>query len=444
MLDSKNYIKLVSIAKNIARSAGATAGTVATASVLADGEMVVTDIAGRILSSGSGATGVIGKDKIRIVQGRGVKTPPIKVFDLDLNSIDIYTGKAYSPAVDQVTYIGYDGVTSGKTIESTGSSAAKNFITKITPTPNTMTFGAVPFNLKDSLFNSPVSSTSLQNAEGILKNLIISFIPNRDIDFNPKFELVASDTFTAYGANTVTSMLFTKYSKQVTVVTGSSGATITAGSYIRIGGTTSTTSAIYKVATGAVIGVSSSGTITLDWAFQGTSGTVLVAGLTNKASITGDVGVKISGVPFRYDVVRWRQYDRMRFAVQLVNGFTTTVVTNSVVAFDGNGTWQQTMNDEYIYWGDAGQINPMQLPYLPREQDAEINNNYSVLNVGWTNSVENTMVATGRLKGNIMLYLNKTSGSFGTNISGAATSLVNVLDAFVTQKAGFSNQVGNL
>jgi hypothetical protein len=54
------------------------------------------------------------------------------------------------------------------------------------------------------------------------------------------------------------------------------------------------------------------------------------------------------------------------------------------------------------------------------------------------------MVATGKLKGNIMLYLNKTSGSFGTNITGAVTSLVTVLDVFVAQKPGFTAQIGNL
>jgi len=439
MLDSKNYIKLVSIAKNISRSAGATAGTVATPSILADGEMVVTDAAGRILNS----TTVLGQTKIRIVQARGIKTPPLKIFDLDLNSINLYSGDAFAAAVDQVTYIGYNG-TSG-TVEATGSTAEKRFITKTTPLPNSMTFGAVPFNLKDSLFVSPVSTSSLLNAEGILKNLIISFRPNREIDFNPKFELVGSDTFVAYGANTITSMRFTKYSKQVTVVQGSTGLAIAAGSYIRISGTVgATTAPIYKVKTGAVIGASTTAAIELEWAFQGTTGVVLVANLTNKAAVAGDVGVKISGVPMRYDVNRWRQYDRMRFTISLVNGYTTTAVTNGVGAFDGNGTWQQTMNDEYIYWGDAGQINPMQIPFLPREQDAEINNNYSVLNIGWMNSVEDTMVATGKLKGNIILYLNKTSGTFGTNITGAVTSLVTVLDAFVAQRAGFTAQIGNL
>jgi len=86
----------------------------------------------------------------------------------------------------------------------------------------------------------------------------------------------------------------------------------------------------------------------------------------------------------------------------------------------------------------------MQLPYLPREQDAVQGNAYSVLNIGWQNSVEDTLAATGRLKGNVVLYLDKTSGSFGTNITGAVTSLVTVLDAFVTQRAGFTAQIGNL
>ena len=139
-LDSKNYIKLVNIAKNISRSAGATAGTIAVPSILADGEMVVTDLAGRILNS----TTVLGQTKIRIVQARGVKTPPLQIYTLDLNSIGIYTGEAYSAAVDQVSYIGYNG-TSGD-VEATSSTAEKRFITKITPLPNTMATGAVPFN----------------------------------------------------------------------------------------------------------------------------------------------------------------------------------------------------------------------------------------------------------------------------------------------------------
>ena len=437
-LDSKNYIKLVNIAKNISRSAGATAGTIAVPSILADGEMVVTDLAGRILNS----TTVLGQTKVRIVQARGVKTPPLQIYTLDLNSIDIYTGDAYSAAVDQVTYIGYNG-TSGD-VEAT-STVEKRFITKITPLPNTMATGALPFNLKDSLFASPASSSALVNAEGITKNLIISFKPNAQIDFNPKFELVGSDTFVAYGANTITSMRFTKGSKSVTVIQGSTGLAIATGSYIRISGTVgATTAPVYKVATGIALSANSTGTITLEWAYQGDSALILAAGLTNKAAVTGSVGVKISGIPMRYDVVRWRQYDRMRFTVQLVNGFTTTTVTNAVAPFDGNGTWQQTQNDEYISWGDAGQINPMTIPYTPREQDAEVNNNYSVLNIGWTNSVMDTMVATGQLKGNIIMYLNKTSGSFGTNITGAVTSLVTVLDAFVTQRAGFTAQIGNL
>lgn len=439
MLDSKNYIKKVVIAKNIARSSGATAGTVVNPAILANGEVVVTDAAGRILNS----TTVLGQTKIRIVQARGIKTPPLKIADLSLASLVEYTGDAYSAAVDQITYIGYNGST--ENMEATPSTGERRFITTITPTPNSMIYGTVPFNLSNSLFVSPASSTALVNAEGILKRLIITFLPSIQVDFKPKFELVASDTFVAYGANTITSMTFTKNSKTVTVVQGSTGVAVTAGTYIRISGTVgATTAPVYKVATGTALSANSTSTITLDWAYQGDSATILVANLTNKAAITGSVGVKISGVPMRYDVVRWRQYDRMRFTVQLVEGYTTTVVTKAVAAFDGTGTWQQTQNDEYIGWGDEGQINPMTIPYQPREQDAEINNNYSVLNVGWNVSVADGIAATGNLKGNIILYLNKTSGSFGTNITGAATSLVTVLDAFAAQKPGFTAQIGNL
>jgi hypothetical protein len=436
MLDSKNFIKKVFIAKNIARSAGATAGTVAKANVLADGEIVVTDLAGRILNS----TTVLGQQVIQIRQGRGIKTPPIKIAEIPFSGVNLYKGDAFEAAREQVTFIGYNGSTGD--FEATGATE-KRFIAKITPAPNTMIFGIMPFNVKDTLFVSPASTTKTENAIGMLKQFILSYIPNRNIDFNPKFELVASDAGTAI-AN-LTNMVFTKHSRLVTVTAGSS-ITIAAGAYIKINdGSTATQRPVYRVQTG---GTGTSFTISLEWQFQGNSGTVLAASITGiAAGALTTVGLKVSGVPFRYDVNRWRQYDKMRFYVQLVNGFTTTTVTDAVGAFEGVGTWQQTQNDEYIGWGDEGQINPMQLPPLFREQDAEVNNNYSVLNIGFENSVEDTMVATGRLKGNFMLYLNKTSGSFGTNIVGVGspnTGLVNVLDAWAAQKPGLTAQIGNL
>lgn len=89
--------------------------------------MVVTDMAGRILDS----TSVVGQTKVRIVQARGIKTPPLKIFDLDLNSINLYSGEAYSPAVDQVTYIGYNG-TSG-TVESTSTTEKDSSLKSLLP-----------------------------------------------------------------------------------------------------------------------------------------------------------------------------------------------------------------------------------------------------------------------------------------------------------------------
>ena len=436
MLDSKNFIKQVGIARNIARSASAAAGAVAIPSILADGEVVVTDINGTILNTST----VVGKTKVQIRQARGIKTPPLKIIELSLAGITSYQGDATAAAVDQVTFIGYNGTTGD--FEAT-SSTEKRFIVKITPTPNSMLFGLIPFNLKDTLFVSPASTTKTENAIGMTKALIQNFSNHREIDFNPKFELVASDAGSAI-AN-LTSMRFTKYSKRVSVIAASS-ITIAAGSYVKVNdGSTATQRPVYRVATG---GTGTTFNITLEWAFQGESALVLAAGITAiAAGALTTVGVKISGRPMRYDVVRWRQYDRMRFNVDLANGFTTTTVTDSIGAFDGVGTWQQTMNDEYISWGDEGQINPMQLPYLPREQDAVQGNAYSVLNIGWQNSVEDTLAATGRLRGNVVLYLDKTSGTFGTNIVGSGspnTGLVNVLDAFVTQRAGFAAQIGNL
>jgi hypothetical protein len=231
---------------------------------------------------------------------------------------------------------------------------------------------------------------------------------------------------------------------------GSAGATLTAGHYLRLGTATNTSAPLYKIKTGVVLLANASGTITLDWIFQGETQTITVVitpagsvNLSTVASLAGNVGVKITGQPFAYDVNRWRQYDKMRFETSLVFAFTTTNVTKSVVPSEGRGTWEQVMNDEYISWGDQGQINPQQLPFLPREQDAVQGGPYSTVHLTWANPVNSNFGANNSLIGESIIYLDKTGGSLNaqTQITGT-TSLMVVLDAFFSGK--FAAQAGNV
>jgi hypothetical protein len=441
MLDTKNYIKRVAIAAKVNRTAGVVAGVqISNGSQLAFGEIVVTDLAGRVVNS----TTVAGLNRIFIKQGRGGKTPSMNIIEVNKETTNSYVGLTPVPAVEQIDYIGYNG-TAG-TVEASGGTV-KNFIVKVTPLPNTMMYGLVPFHVKNTQFSAAAANTSILNAEGLVKSLISNFAPERQIGRSPRFELVANSTSVVFGT-TLASASFVKYSNQVSVTAGAdlAGLTILAGSYIRIGGTTAVTGGVYKVKTGVVLTTGASGTITLDWIYQGETATILVAGLTSitAASIaTANVGVKLTGQPFAYDVNRWRQYDKMRFETSLVFAFTTTTVTKAQVPSEGRGTWEQVMNDEYISWGDQGQINPMTLPFNPREQDAVKGVPYSTVHLTWANPVNSNFGANNSLIGESIIYLDKTGGSLNaqTQITGA-TSLMEVLDAFFLGK--FAAQAGNV
>jgi hypothetical protein len=104
MQNVSNHLQLI-IAKDIARTA--TVGSIATPSSLADGEVVITDLGGKILN-----TSLVGAPNlIQVVQGQGASKPLIISNPIPKNVISIKTN-SYSGAVQQVSTIGFNG-TSG-------------------------------------------------------------------------------------------------------------------------------------------------------------------------------------------------------------------------------------------------------------------------------------------------------------------------------------------
>ena len=49
----------------------------------------------------------------------------------------------------------------------------------------------------------------------------------------------------------------------------------------------------------------------------------------------------------KYDVNRWRQYDKVRFNT-LLEGFGSDTPVDTTAALDGTGVYEQVANDEYI------------------------------------------------------------------------------------------------
>ena len=137
-------------------------------------------------------------------------------------------------------------------------------------------------------------------------------------------------------------------------------------------------------------------------------------------------GIKITGIKQKYDVNRWRQYDKVRFGVYL-EGFGPSTAAETIAALDGTGVYEQVANDEYISWGDEGQVFVDQVPPLFREQDASPLASYTPLTIGWLDKLP-SMIGAGENKGAIINYIvNVATTNQGLDV-------VALLDAFVLQK----------
>ena len=402
-LDSKNNIKSVFIVPSVTPEPAA--GTKITPGSTTPNWVGITNMSNEVLTTGSGSGapfGIQNYSKIKIIKDRGADLPLQQVV---LNLSDIANTSAYSGAIasEQSSYIGYDG-TSG-TIASTALDPNTFYEVKLEHVPNQFAYGKRPANYKYGTWQSGATApTEIEVVTNIVKSLIQNFVPNRTTDWRVKSEVIASGAgvlvATSLDVNIV-SITFNKYSKTAVVTTNGAVSAIAANTYIRVGGTTTTNPIVKVVSSGSVAGAGTFN-IVLDYAWQGDSGAVLAADLYTVATL-GNVGIKITGIKQKYDVNRWRQYDKVRFNPFVNSAFTSTPVS-TVAAFDGVAVYEQAANDEYISWGDEGQIFVDQVPPLFREQDAVVGTQYNPVVISWLNRLP-SLIGAGENKGQIILYM---------------------------------------
>ena len=419
-LDSKNNIKSVFI---VPAASAVTSGTVTPGSTNSGtpGAVVIANMSNEILN----ATTVLNYSKIKIIKDRGANNPLQQVV-LDLNQIAAWGATPGAAATEQVDYVGFNG-TSGQI-----AVLNNNFYTvKLEHVPNQFAYGKRPANYKYGTYQSSPAATQLEVSAGLVKSLIQNFRPNRTTDWKVFTSLVNSSTTTAAVDTDITSFSLVKYSTAVTVIT-TGAAAITAGTYLRFGASTAATS-IYKVVTG-FSGGAGTYTITLDYSWQADSTTVLDTDVVS-VTVGADWGIKIVGIKQKYDVNRWRQYDKVRFNT-FIEGFTpsaTVTPVTTTAAFDGVAVYEQVANDEYISWGDEGQVFVDQVPPLFREQDAVVGQQYQPVIIGWLDKLP-SLIGAGQNKGQAILYMADADAT----LAGQALTLVTVLNAWTLQK-GFPN-----
>ena len=390
------------------------------------GAVAVTNVSNEVLD----ATTVLDYIDIKIVKDRGASLP-LQQVRINLNDVVFYSGQRYAAATEQVSYIGYDG-----TAGSMDSTANNFYIVKLEHVPNSFIYGKRPANYKYGTYQSGSSTSQVLVATGLVKSLVQNFKANRNTDWRVKSELVAAGAgtvITTLDAD-ITSITFTKYSKTAVVTTSGAVSAIAADTYIRVGaGISTTTNPIVKVVSSGSAGGAGTFNIVLDYVWQGDTTTVLAANLYTVATL-GNVGIKITGIKQKYDVNKWRQYDKVRFNVLLEN-FSSSINVNTTAPFEGLGVYEQVANDEYISWGDEGQVFVDQVPPQFREQDAVVGGEYSPLIVSWVNKLP-SLIGAGENKGTVILYFDSYTEPSGDDVP-------QILDAWLNQK-GFAPQVANL
>ena len=416
-LDSKNNIKSVFIVPDLAAVA---ANTKITPGSTPTGSVSVTSIGNVVLDT----TTVLTESTIKIVKDRGANLP-LQQVRLNLNDIIAYSGTPGAAATEQVSFVGSNGTTG-----SINVIPSNFYIIKLEHIPNAFLYGKRPANYKYGTFQSTASPTEEDIANGLVKSLVQNFKPNRTIDWRVFSEVTNAGARTAAGTGPGT-LTFTKYSKTVVASATTATDALFVGDYISIA--SGVTNGVYKIT--AIDGTT--GNLTLAIAYNGETvsgiaGTGSIA-ITAAAAAGANFGIKITGIKQKYDVNRWRQYDKVRFNTLVENFGATTVTTTA--ATDGIGVYEQAANDEYISWGDEGQVFVDQVPPLFREQDAVVGTQYNPLIVGWVNKLP-SLIGAGENKGSAILYIVD-----GTTQQGEEVALV--LDAWTALK-GFANQQPNL
>lgn len=420
---AQHDILRVLVAKDIARTAGATAGTLVTPALIANGEIVVTDLGGIILNT----TTVLAEDQVMIVQGRG-STKNLLQVKIDVRDIKGYFGKAFSAKVQQITYVGYDATTNTGSFDVINDNEYRLQIYMQDQTPSSLAGLFMPIIAS---YDSDATATEVEIATNLYEQLVTAIW-----QWNQRqvlAELVCSDAGTAEGDTaTVTN--------GSTVVTLTGTSPLVAGDFIRIGGGADT-DAVYQIESQTNTGTN----LVLTVPFQGADASgVTVEVITAATAATSDFGIRLTGLDRTFEIDT-RPFSLTAFQVSLI-GMGDTAQNTPTKPFLGHGEYEQVATWENASWGAVGQVfhYRTELPFL-READAVSTQDYSSLTLKTSRLVGET--TNFRSSNDIVLALSldgNVASTFDTNIAGGVTSVVDVLDAWVSNLTSFNPQISQL
>jgi hypothetical protein len=387
-------------------------GTVVTNANLESGAVVLCDMGMRRLDAAA-YTALAATAQYFVVQGRGTTTSLMKSPAITKGTTTFSIAK-YKAAVQQVTYVGYNGTTGALPVAN-----STDFYIKIRKRDNDAANRSQPMSLFAGPVKTDSTGTQAELAFALAKNGIKNFAQEPANGYL-KFEVVSNGTLAAIGTTTLAA---TNGSK---LLTYSAAHSLAVGDLVFIAGAT------YKVTA-----VPSATTVTLNIAFQGTTVAALATGTTyasthGKLTVPTAFGVRLTGVPAPFNVNTMRDYYANRFTTTFSD--STTLITVSG-AQNGNGVWQQVAMDEYLSYGFEGENNQLAVPSLARDQYVKIPGagslvaadcTYSALSIGWIEDMRG-LVAMAPAKGNVIVWLNLSSAGSLSATTNTGNQLVTSL-----------------
>lgn len=424
MFITQNSGMFLEIAKNVNRTASATALDPAATTYLADGEIAVVDLSGNVLNT----TTVQGVDKIKIVQSQGASLPLIQSPVIELAGLKSYSSKVYTAPTQQVDYIGYDAVSAAGDFDVINDNGYEILIHDI----NSAAYGSIGVD-KFGFYVSDSTATKAEIVDGLTLNL---FQNTFHVVRKPFIaERVSSATFTASTGATGTAT----YTQGSTVVTtsGSTPATdFPVGTYVRIGTTATTTLTlpVYKVTAVS----NSAQTITLDVPFQGSSSTGATTAFAYATAATvnaGSVGIKLTGQAQVFTSPQQTEPYVNRWNTSVRNGGSTPVVTETT-ATEGVGSYPVVASLEYFLIGNEGFIARNNVPYVNPRANALSTGTYHFLDLEWNSVKTGSIFNNQGAQKQLLLAFNFVAASAPTQVTGAVTAVQDVLNVWIPSTIG--------
>jgi hypothetical protein len=413
---------------DVARSAGATAGTVVSPGILAVGEIVITDPSNVILSTAT----VLTAPAIKVVMGRGTTENLWESQLFNFNDISAYTGTPFASKVQQVSYYGYNANTntgSFQPINNNYYSLVVSFYELVSQEASALMNPIIVDFLSDG------SATQPEVVNGLYRNLV------RQLSYWTRRPILAEMVASAAGqATNDAAAALTQGSPLVTSAPNLATTAGIVGDYIRVGSQSNDLDEVYLIV--ATDGVS---TLTLATPFQEASVTSLIHQVLDTDVLAGNMGIRVTGInqPFILDS---RPYGLVTFQIGISGGGTTNL-SYQVGAFIGHGTYEQMRTLEAASWRNQGQIFVYtEFPPTTVLTDLIAAQNHSTLDLVLRKA--NRALTNTDFRAQLCLACaldNNVANTFDTSYTaGLGTGCVDVLDAYVTNFTNLTAQVGNL